>query len=1713
MVMPDVVKIIIGIGIVGRLAIAPVFAQQNAFSTEPQEFYNDYRKRLGSLSGVKEANSMVRELDDAWKDGALSDSDWRELIKRINALVGKGLKIWPDVAAYASGFINLKRGYAVVPVNAYDYLQVIDECVGRLGAMQCSTAAVRIASIVHKGIVFKTEYCKWKIRTGQIRLGFDDSGPYFLLNNSQITFVSSNDSSHISGANGSLNVLTQIFTGKGGKYDWSRVHLEPAQVFCVLGDYTVDMKTVYFRAEDVEFHYKGLLDRPLKGILEEHFLHFKTDKLTAEYPYFRSTEGGVKIEHFVRNVLYEGGFSLKGVTKIGSATEKAPARLFIKRRSGETVAKLETDEVLLNPVEMIALNSRVTLYMTDGDTLYHAKMRMRYLVESELLTLSLDRTDKASRQPVLDSYHKMGLYFDAIRWVPGSDTIAFTSLVDRPHKLFAVESLDYFRFDRYWQYKGTLRFNPILAIYKFYRFRKAVEAAKHGKETVLEEEAPVHSDPSEFGVWDDYGGGEGGDGGSGGGDDFGGDHAAEDAAIEYLERKDDAGDDPQVLEKEHRTILIPELLAFTRMTRKQRNAVLKNPSLLDKYLGITPKDEEIRQFMPLLDDLVGAGLVDYEKTTGRIVVRDLLIAWAKAAMKKKDYDVISIPSKADQGNNAEWIYSSKLLILHGVTDFVLSDSQYVVMRPEDETIYIQENRNFYCGGLLKAGKINLVGKPGNKRFRFVYDDFKIDCDSIRHMTFYPERDPQFEKHRVLDEKAVKGLAKLKIENLAGTVYIDRPNNKNGRKPRPEYSMFDCHTESYVYWSDTSIQKGVYTKDKLYFVVEPFLIDSLETFAINSLFFMGELNTGDIMPEFRDTLKPVADGTFGIREIVPEYGVPLYRDKGRFFDEITMDSYGLHGRGKIEYLSGVAESDTFVFHFDSVMAFTKSFYMPRGEHEGYYFPELRGGRFKYTWYPHEDRLVLQTTEEALSVFEGRGLFRGKITISPGGVVGDGTLWIGNEEFYSRNFDFQENRFQTQDGEFSINDPYLPTKQYFYAKNVAMSREMDSELVTFETVAAKRDTVAPAVPESSGAKTPSKKSKKSKIESPVETAGAAIADSLARLQPGQPNLFFPQHGFSTTLDKGTYDKIIKKVVLNSKDEGLKSHYFVATDSSLHGLKFPVKTAELDMAKEIIYADGVDSIRVADAIVFPEIQSLRIDAGGILEPMEHARIVVGPNDKRYHWIEDATVQIVTGIAYNASGEYHYKFKDVDQIIRFDNINVRPDTVTLGYAVIPEEQNFFITERFYFRDTVEIVGNLKYLNFRGQVKIQSENPALSESWIDVRADNVNPDSVIVPVDSSVLKDLAVGVYFIPKRSAFYSKFLEKKFDRNDVAVLSSAGSITFDLSTNEFRIGALDKLKRTRFKGNVVGYNDSKNVITSEGFINFPYHLHRNKFFSMQMAGRWRENNDKGLIETDLTWTIDFPVEIKEVMTRIGGVIRTAANAAEEVRYKNNRFLMESIAEIIDAGDPAETKTRALADDAEVHDETYPLMIGKTLTHSLAFTGVKFTYCDEILPVFYSDKNIGVMAIQGITVSRYVRSKTLYSLGRLLASKAYAPDTVRILLEFSDYDEFVYFEFYDNTLKLETTAANVIAISKEIAAKLNKKGAKPDAFHFVYLEPELGSTFSKELNHFKRRFSALVLSGCGKDISGEKAPTKKVLLPDSNEEKNEDETAPAERDDGGGN
>ena len=142
--------------------------------------------------------------------------------------------------------------------------------------------------------------------------------------------------------------------------------------------------------------------------------------------------------------------------------------------------------------------------------------------------------------------------------------------------------------------------------------------------------------------------------------------------------------------------------------------------------------------------------------------------------------------------------------------------------------------------------------------------------------------------------------------MTGAIYINLPTNKNGLDVKPEYSIFDSYTNSYIYWAKPEIHGGVYTKDKMFFSIDPFVLDSLETFDESKLSFEGEFYSSEIFPKIRQKLTVMEDFTLGMKYLTDEHegieeadtGIAAYEGKGRFYSEIRLDGTGLEGTGKM-----------------------------------------------------------------------------------------------------------------------------------------------------------------------------------------------------------------------------------------------------------------------------------------------------------------------------------------------------------------------------------------------------------------------------------------------------------------------------------------------------------------------------------------------------------------------------------------------------------------------------------------------------------------------------------------------------------------------------------------------------------------------------------------------------------------------------------------------
>ena len=170
--------------------------------------------------------------------------------------------------------------------------------------------------------------------------------------------------------------------------------------------------------------------------------------------------------------------------------------------------------------------------------------------------------------------------------------------------------------------------------------------------------------------------------------------------------------------------------------------------------------------------------------------------------------------------------------MFGVSRFTVSDSQSVFIYPADQYVQVKKNRDLSFSGTIEAGKFGIYGKT----FEFKYDRFKIDLNNIDSVKIAVQ---SFETAgtAINDIRFVKTV----IERLKGELLIDDPGNKSGAKGLSEYPRLISHTDSYAYYDRPEIEKGVYTRNEVFFKIAPFTLDSLDNFRTEQIQLKGDLS--------------------------------------------------------------------------------------------------------------------------------------------------------------------------------------------------------------------------------------------------------------------------------------------------------------------------------------------------------------------------------------------------------------------------------------------------------------------------------------------------------------------------------------------------------------------------------------------------------------------------------------------------------------------------------------------------------------------------------------------------------------------------------------------------------------------------------------------------------------------------------------------------------
>lgn len=782
-----------------------------------------------------------------------------------------------------------------------------------------------------------------------------------------------------------------------------------------------------------------------------------------------------------------------------------------------------------------------------------------------------------------------------------------------------------------------------------------------------------------------------------------------------------------------------------------------------RYMKIT--SDETR---PLMVRLSSLGFLIFDTDNDKIYVKDKLIDYTMARARKIDYDIINFHSE-DTRNNASLNLLNYDLTIRGVNRILMSDSQNVVIYPRPNEVVLKKNRNFNFTGIITAGRFEFFGKE----FSFEYDKFKINLtnvDSLRIKVQTNEADANG-NYKLVRVKTV-------IEDINGDLFIDNPANKSGIKRFVQYPIFNSNKESYAFYDKKSIQHGVYSKDKLYFKLEPFSIDSLDNFKNEALNFKGIFVSGGVFPEFSENLTLQPDYSLGFVRHTPPEGLPLYGGKANYKSQIRMSNQGLKGDGTIDYITSTTTSKDFNFYPDSMNAMAEKFDV-REQATQPEFPQVAGQDVFVHWIPNHDRMLVSKRQKSISCYKGQSQFHGTLELTPAMLTANGKMDFSGASLDSRLMKLQRIKFTADTSNFHLQSDQLGDLA-FSTINVNAKVDFDRRTADFKS-----------------------NGKGSIVKFPVNQY-ICYMDR------------FKWYMDKNEIELGSDDK----KTLSGSDITLDAPEFISIHPKQDSLRFYAPRARYDTKKNIITAIDVPYINVADARIFPDSGKVVIKKGAEMQTLKNSKILANAVTK-YHNLYNVSANVFSRKNYVASGYYDY----IDELktkhpFYFSNISVDTTIQTFAETDIPDSIHFALSPNFEFHGKVQLFASNQFLQFNGVTRIQHSCSLLERGWIRFSAE-VNPEQIYIPIaremDGPGGEKIATSIILNLDSLHVYSAFLSPKKSNKDVEVLRSEGFLFFDKASREYRVSNKEKLVERSIPGNYLSLNINKCVMYGEGKMNF--------------------------------------------------------------------------------------------------------------------------------------------------------------------------------------------------------------------------------------------------------------------------------------------------------
>lgn len=961
-----------------------------------------------------------------------------------------------------------------------------------------------------------------------------------------------------------------------------------------------------------------------------------------------------------------------------------------------------------------------------------------------------------------------------------------------------------------------------------------------------------------------------------------------------------------------------------------------------EYFGKSPID--VKRMMM---ELAANGFIEYDMTNDKISYRKKIAQYLNNDVGKKDYDNLVLESKTHYA--ALSLLNNELRIT-GCDYFVLSDTQIVNVYPAGERVTMKKNRNMVFSGRIIAGLFDFV----THNCEFDYGKFQVEMNVIDSLIMYVE-----DKSRRPNLYGEYPLTKVRntLQDLSGTLYIDRPENKSGRVAYPDYPIFESRKGAKVYYDQQYVLNGVYDRERFYYLVDIFTIKNLDNFVIDSIKYNGRLVSGGIFPDIEQPLKVRPDYSLGFLHKTGPSGLPCYEGAGNYAGTVDLSNRGLRGKGTVDYLTSTTQSDSLVFFLDSTTGNANKHTIKEQLADTEY-PDAYVANGNLKWQPYANAMYVYTNKTPMTIFKEVTL-DGFSKLTPSGLLGGGVVHLHSADISSKQFLFKHHELLSDAADLEI---YAPD-----SKEIVFQTDNYRSHIDFKT-------------------------RKGKFISNGEAS----------------EILFVKNQFKTTASAFDWDPIDKDFIRITWDDPYKSidinntpakdlvdmrtegNELIATNPDKRELKFCALSAEFNFGGNVIKTTGVRFIDVCDAAIIPHDGKVTILEKAELEHFNNARLVAGRENK-FHELYNVSAQIASSQSFSGSGDYNYiDENETVQKIHFDTLWAF--RTTQGRARIPKESEFKFSPHFGFDGRAELHSDAEFLTFAGGVELIHDCNKESVARMKILAP-IDPKHVMIEVGEHTKdvneRKVVNAIASTNKEGRIYTCFGAAKDQFNDAEYISVFGYITFDNETQEFKAASREKLEDPSIPGNIITLNKKDCIAKGTGAINMGAKLGRIDFIT---NGSITNDMKADSASMNLTTSIDFFFNEKSMNVLTDAL--QESYTLDFVDYSDNDDYDMALLNILGEDDFYKYQS----DIANGNVKKLP----KKLQVQFLFASIDFVW-DKENKAFVSQQHLPLIICGGKEINKMVP-------GRIVIEKRGSRNRLYIYFEFDD--QFFFFQFENNSM-----------------------------------------------------------------------------------------------------